>query len=337
MKQLGLRKLVLLCGIAVLLVVYILQLALTGRQKVRELSFSDEPDSLLIQIGDDASQTVAIVKEDGAWLVGDKKYPASESTVDSLLAAIKDIKLLGEVTGRADDAERYGLHEAGRVLVTASKAGTVLRTLSVGKDTSTKNQSYVQVDGKSQIYLAGGALHGTFATTVAAVRSKAVYALDASAITAVSVSTASADSSLEGNFRIWKEEQASAGTEDGASVTAVAAPVWHLDAQLAEAVELDESKVSSWVNSLASLNVDAWLDDAGSAWTPEIVLTLEAGGTSYTVSLFASYTDAAAGEGEEEPQKQYTASCSETPYCFTLPTYVLPRFQKKLSDLKKEG
>ncbi len=329
MKQLGLRKVVLLCGIAVLFVVYVLQLALTGRQKMQELSFAEEPDSLLIQIGTDVSQTVAIAKEDGAWLVGDKKYPAAESTVDSLIAAIKEIKLLGQASGRTDDAERYGLHEAGRVLVTASKDGKVLRTLSVGKDTSTKSQSYVQVDGKPQIYLAGGALHATFATSVAAVRSKAVYSFDASTLTAVSVSTVGTDSSLEGNFRIRKEEQAAAETEEGVSV---AAPVWHLDAETEEPVELDESKVSSWLSSLSSLNVDSWLDDA-SARAPEIVLDLEAGGKTYTVSLYASYAEA----GEDgEAEKQYTASCSETPYYFTLPSYVLPRFQKKLSDLKKD-
>ncbi|MBQ2315133.1 MAG: DUF4340 domain-containing protein [Treponema sp.] len=323
MKNTGTRKIVLLSLIGVLLAVYVLQLLLGGRNRIKTLSLDGEPDAIVLQTGADAAGAVRIVNRDGTWLVGVQEYPADPEIVSGMTEALGGLRLLGTVSGNADgDLDRYGL-AGGGITVTASRGGKVLRTLSVGKNTSTGSQCYVRVDGASAVYLASGALHTTFSATVDAVRSKRVYSFDADEVTRVRVESA------DGAFVFERNPAAAAGVQEEGTVT-VAQDVWRLSGAdgTGAGADPDDAKVSAWVRSLATLNASTWLAEgtAAPAASPEAAVTVEAGGRQYRVAVYAGDEDA----------EEYVASSSESPYLFTVPPYVRLRFCKQLSDLLKQ-
>ena len=335
MKYIGTRKIVLLALIGVLLAIYILQLVLGGRNHIQTLSLEETPDAIVIQGGADAAGALRLVSRDGQWFAGEQEYPADQDVVSGMLDALGALRLLGTVSGNADgDLERYGL-EGGGITVTASREGKTLRTLFVGRNTSTGSQSYVRVDGASAVYLAAGALHTTFAATLDSVRSKRVYTLDADEVSRVSVV------SPEGSFSFTRNAVAAVPqeTQDDGTVTVAPAPqnVWQLssgDASYADASP-DDAKVSAWVRTLASLSASTWLADGAQppSASPEATVTIEAGGKSYRVSVYA----AAGADGEEADEvEEYVAASSESPYLFTVQPYVRLRFCKPLGDLLKQ-
>ena len=63
------RKIVLLVVLAVLVCVYCLQVAFTGKNRVMVVSVKDEPDSFVIQTG--AGSEVKLFKDGDSWFVGD--------------------------------------------------------------------------------------------------------------------------------------------------------------------------------------------------------------------------------------------------------------------------
>src|SRR5574344_2272866 len=196
------RKIVLLSLIAVFLCIYILQLAFNGRSKIKNVTLEATPDSILIVKGSDpasASNSMRLTYENSAWNVGEKKYPADAAAATKMADGLKNIKLLGVITGNAGNAaEKYGLDDASKITVTGFKDGKSVRTITVGKDTTAGGQCYVQVDGKDTVYLADGSLHDTYGATIDAIRSKDVYAVTADDIVSVRVTTA------EGTYAVQK-------------------------------------------------------------------------------------------------------------------------------------
>ena len=176
-----------------------------------------------------------------------------------------------------------------------------MRTLTIGKASSTGSQSYLTLDDKKDIYLVSGTLHDTFKKDVASLRSKSVYTVDSSDLTAVSESMGSTVLSIvkSGDSAAWT------GSEGAASV--------------------DTEKAASWAASLAVLNADSWLDDdfilpAAS----ESVTVITAGGNAITVSVYKE------GDGDEA---KYYGTCSETPYKFSLSRYSAGKYLKTAADI----
>lgn len=317
------RKFILLAAIAVLLVTYILQLSLTGRNKVKTVSFTETPDSLLIVKGSDSanpSNSWRLQYENSAWFAGEKKYTADNAIAKNMAETLKNIKLLGVIAAAPGNAaERYGLGDSEKYTVTAFKDGKVLRTVVVGKDTASGGQSYIQVDGKNAVYLAEGSFHSLYGVTVDAVRSKDVYSINTAEIMRVSVIT------QEGSYTAVKN-MPQANIADGDNAVAQE-PVWELtERTYGEDVEVDSSKIESWVNTISNLKAASWAADnesfAGKELTASVVIGT--GAKEISVQVYAIPDDA---EG------RFLCKASTVPYPFYLAKYNADRFNKTIGDI----
>ena len=310
------RKFLLLAILGILVFVYCIQIAFTGKNKVRTVSVKDDPDSFEIQTG--SAEVVKIYKDGDAWFVGDEKFAASTSVVDGMCSSIKNIRLLGTVVrGLNGDEDRYGLDDSSRTVVTAYKDGKKLQSIIVGKNTSTNSQSYVQLSGGKDVYLSGEALHTVFAVDKNAVRSKLVYSFDSSDATGVAI--AYKDDDWNG-FRLVKDDSSwepGLLNKDDFSLNYQVRDVGIVEESL-----LDSEKVVSWIQALSSLNAMEWNDlnyiPAEGDCICEIVLYLK----DKTVSLKAYENDG-----------DYFGVCSESAYSFKMAPYLITRLQKTIDDL----
>ena len=294
------RKIILLTACVLLLGIYIAQLASSLRSSVKNKTLVADPDKLTIE---NASAVIELAKSDDGWTVGERRYKADTNAADALVNAVKNIRVLDTVAQAGSDAvdERYEIDKANAIVVKAYKGNELVRTLTIGKTSSTGSQSYLTLDGKKDIYLVSGTLRDTFKKDVAALRSKVVYAVDTSDLTAVSESMGSTVLSIvkSGDPVAWAATGSTAG--------------------------VDAEKAASWAASLTRLNADSWLDD-DFVLPPvsESVTVITAGGNAITVSVYKE------GDGEEA---KYYGTCSETPYKFSLSRYSAGKYLKTAADI----
>ena len=294
------RKIILLTACVLLLGIYIAQLASSLRSSVKNKTLGTDPDKLTIE---NAGTLIELAKSNDGWTVGERRYKADTNGADALVDAVKNIRVLDTVAQAGNDAvdERYEIDKANAIVVKAYKGNELMRTLTIGKASSTGSQSYLTLDGKKDICLVSGTLRDTFKKDVAALRSKSVYAVDSSDLTAVSESMGSTV------LTIAKSGDPAAWTASGGGAS------------------VDAEKAASWAASLAALNADSWLDDdfiLPSA--SESVTVITAGGKAITVSVYKE------GDGEEA---KYYGTCSETPYKFALSRYSAGKYLKTAADI----
>ena len=307
------RKLVLIIADVLLLAVCIIQFALSARDTTKYFTLKDDPDALEIVT---PGETISLVKEGEDWVIGDKKYPASISMVDSYLDAIKNIRALDKVGSTSSDAvaERYELVDGKKTIVTAKLGCKVLRTLEIGKTAVSSSQCYVTVDGGKDIYLVSGGINDTFDTSVAAARTTIVLNLESPDITNVSVTDYATG-------KTWAVSRMGDG-EDLA---------WNVSGDGAtEGYELDTIDAANWINSFASLSTRDWyLDD----------VVLE-GTKAVSATITCAYKDIKVGfyslpKLNENDLQQYYGTCSETPYRFKVNESTVKQYLKTLEDLAK--
>lgn len=161
MNRLYTRKIVLLSAVVVLLAVYILQLAFSGKNKVKVLTVEETIDMVMI---DNGGSKLVISKNGDSWFVGEEKLACQLNRANGIVNAINEIKVLGNVaSGSAADNERYGFDNG--IIVEAYCGDKLVRSLVVGKNTATGSQCYVRIDGKSAVSLVQGAMRSTFEAT----------------------------------------------------------------------------------------------------------------------------------------------------------------------------
>ena len=161
-NKLSVRKIILLSLIVVLLVVYILQLVISGANDGYSLVLKESPDTILIQNG--TKSQIKIVNSNGIWLLKEgsenpeENYailPANTETVNQMVTSLSKIEVLGLVSRNADN-ERFGFTENESVKIICSKEGKILRTLELGKNSSTYQQVYAKVDESNNVVLVSG-------------------------------------------------------------------------------------------------------------------------------------------------------------------------------------
>ena len=161
-NKLRYRKIILLSLIAVLLVVYILQLVISGANDGYTLVLKESPDTIFIQNG--TKPGIKIVNSNGVWLLkegienpeeNNAIIPANSETLNQMVSSLSKIEVLGLVSRNADN-ERFGFTENETIKILASKEGKTLRTVELGKNSSTYQQVYAKVDGSNNVVLISG-------------------------------------------------------------------------------------------------------------------------------------------------------------------------------------
>ncbi|MBR7064503.1 MAG: DUF4340 domain-containing protein, partial [Treponema sp.] len=247
--------------------------------------------------------TFNIAKENGEWVLGSEKYPVNNYALDQMISAIKELSVLGKVEKVVNDSakERYELDEKNAIKVLAKNNGDVVRSLVIGKASSTGSQVYTLIDEQKDVCLVSGKLRDTFGKTIQELRSNSVYMVEQDSITSVSQKNVN-------NVILAKKEGEP--------------PMWTL--QIGNA---DSEKIYNWVSSLASLSVTSWLEsdiDFPKSVTSEVCVTTAT--EDIMIYIF---------EKDVGGEKKYFAKCSKTPYPFELSSYAATKFMKTLEDLQK--
>jgi hypothetical protein len=303
------RKTVLLSAIALLLCIYIVQLVRVGGTSVKNITLKDTPTVYSMKTAN--GEVSLTCTKDGKWIVGTQNYPANDNLATAIRDAIKNIKILDTVSHSDSEAmlERYGLDTAQAVTVTASDAdGKALRTVIIGKESSTGSQTYIKIGSGRDIYLVSGSLKNTFGKSVSDLRNDEVYSVKDEDISHVAVASA------DGNWELEKS-----GTP----------AVWSV-ASGNKGITLDTEKTASFVSSLATLNVQSWADD--NTVLPEtggVTMTLTAADKQISVTLYKI------GNGKDDKDDKYLGTSTSIPYKFYLAKYAADKYMKKLDDLKK--
>ncbi len=161
-NKLRYRKIILLSLIAILLVVYILQLVISGANDGYSLVLKEIPDTIIIQNG--TKPQIKIINSNGVWLLKEGSelpeennaiIPANSETLNQMVSSLSKIEVLGLVSRDADN-ERFGFTENESIKIIASKEGKVLRTVELGKNSSTYQQVYAKVDESNNVVLISG-------------------------------------------------------------------------------------------------------------------------------------------------------------------------------------
>lgn len=320
------RKLFLLASCAVLLCIYIVQLAASAKTgtKVYTLDGKAEIDTIKLSA---VTGEYDITKEGDGWVVSAAKFPAAQSAVDSMISALKSVRVLEKVAVASDSNNtRYELGDDKSIKVTASGGGEVLRTLVIGKAASTSSQTYAAIDGGRDVCLVGGNLRSTFNKTVADLRSKIIYKLDSDKLNKVSVT-------YEGQTLTYEK--------------AADSPEWKCADGTPEG---DSDKVSNWASSLYSLTAAEWIDDdAELPASPIATARVESDGDFATVNVYRvdpPKEDASENDGEDDAESsgdtggkaepKYYCTSSATPYKAEISSYAAQKFMKTADDFAKD-
>ena len=302
------RKILLLTAIAVLACVYAAQLVFSRSGSVKELKLADEPDSISIARAGGESFTLA--KEGGRWFIGEKKYPADLAKVDAMLKVLSNIKIL-ETVFSSGDSDRYGLDEASRLVISASKGGKALRTVYAGKVSSASNQSYAYVDGEKDVLLVAGKLRSEFDKMAESLRDRTVWNVKGESVTRVDsdFSRSPRDIAGTGTRRIPFSIEKSG---EGATWQEIAVP------GSGASEMLDSTKVGAWVDSIANLRADSFAPEESATPSQNLgTLTLASSGKAMTLSVV-----------RKEGDTKYLCVSSESPYPFYLQAGTVARLAK---------
>ena len=304
------RKIVLIAADLLLLVVGIVQIILASRNTVKNFTFSEEPDSILIEKYDG---TLNLAKDGDKWLINSEKYEATLSAVDTMVEYAKDIVALDKVAKLSNDAAiaKYEFDADNAIKVTVSAGGKELRTFTLGKDATTGIQCYATVNGENDVYLVDGDYRNVYDKTVDQLRSKTVYSVEAVDISSVTVTPAG-----QSTWTVSRHGDA----ED---------LVWSVSGSN---ITLDSMKAADWLNSFNALTTTKWYgktDDLGG----EPYTSVEVGVTGKAIKLDIYIVP-------ENPEIEgdtdlYYAKCSESPYWFEIPSYNMAKYQKTPEDLQK--
>ncbi len=159
------RKLILTVAIAVLAVIYAIQLALTNRSPVKTFSLKEGVDSITIETN---GQSLSLSLEGGLWYVvtenGTKKDAGDDKKIEELASAVKSIKSLSTVSrsNAQTELERYGFADVTTINVTAVKNGKTVRTLKIGKNAGGSANSFIRLNDNTETLLATGSLRSVF-------------------------------------------------------------------------------------------------------------------------------------------------------------------------------
>ena len=305
------RKLVLIIADVVLLAVCTIQLALSARDTTKYFTLKDKPDALEFVT---PMETFSVYKDGEEWFVSDKKYPASQSMVDSYIDAISNVRALDKVgnISSGNNAEKYELADGKTITVTAKLGDKVLRTITIGKTAVSSSQCYATIDGGKDIYLVSGGINDTLDTSIAAARTTIVLNLDSPDITNVSITDYASGKN-------WSVSRMGTG-EDLA---------WNVSGA-EEGYELDTGAAANWLNSFASLSTRDWYDDSEVLeGTKTVTAKITCAYKDITVEFFAI------PKNNENDLQQYYGTCSETPYRFKVNESSVKQYLKSLDELSK--
>lgn len=156
MNKLMLRKIILASAVALLALIYIVQVIAGSRSSVKDFVIDKTFDT--IEISSSENGSVNLKRYGDFWKVNDEEADSAKAkAISDSLISIKTLSVISKSSGE-DAIERYGFTDSQKITVKVSDNGKEYLNLEIGKDAANGQQNYIRVNGKSEIYLASGAL-----------------------------------------------------------------------------------------------------------------------------------------------------------------------------------
>ncbi len=132
-----------------------------------------DPSQLTGLILEKKDGAIRFTRKDKQWVLTDKAYPADQASVDSVLDALKILKLSALVSEK-QALKRYELDDEHRILIKAVKGDEPVFEVTLGKTAPSQNHTFVMLKDDKNIYHAVGNLKSHFEKTVEDFRDKNV-------------------------------------------------------------------------------------------------------------------------------------------------------------------
>jgi len=156
MNKLMLRKIILASAVVLLALIYIVQVIAGSRSSVKDFVIDKTFDT--IEISSSENGNVNLKRYGDFWKVNDEEADSAKAkAISDSLISIKTLSVISKSSGE-DALERYGFTDSQKITVKVSDNGKEYLNLEIGKDAANGQQNYIRVNGKSEIYLASGAL-----------------------------------------------------------------------------------------------------------------------------------------------------------------------------------
>lgn len=151
------RRTILICIAGALAAIFVAQILLGQRSPRKNFKVKEIPDFISIE---NSGETISLTKNGEEWFCAEKKADARK--VEHLLEEFCEVQTFGIVARSANEAafERYGLNSP--IIVRAKSGEKNLRSIFIGKESTSGSQFYVQIEGKKEIFLAQGNLRRDF-------------------------------------------------------------------------------------------------------------------------------------------------------------------------------
>lgn len=332
------HKIVLLAICAVLLVTIVVQQIISNQSPAKVSSIKESPTYIEITKGEGAASRIVKLDLDGStWYVGSDGFKAEYSNVSTMLSSIMTVNIYNRVSSLKSDEqnERYGLNKDAAIKVVAKKGDSTLRTLLVGKASSTSSQSYVCIDGGNEINLVQGNYNAVFDKTEENLKSLKVYDIPIKDIVQISLTMDGKTFAFEKTAESQAEDAQTKPTDSKISNI----KDWVLVGDVEKAVNSDE--VSTWSHSLSLCNASSWLKD-GDPIPGKLLstLTLKTVSGESTFELYSLTEKKTTGEGDDKKTEDVTRYYGKTTlnaHNFELQESSAKQYSRPLSDfLKKE-
>lgn len=303
------RKIVLLAACAILLCIFIVQTVMKNGDKVRTFELSQKPDEIAF-VTPEGNYT--LVQSGDEWAIIEKNYAVTKSVVDSLIESASAVKALDKVGKLSNDtlSIRYELGAEKASVVTLKKDGKVLRTLTIGKTSSTGSQTYACFDDDKDVYLVAGNLRNDIVKSVNDLRSKTVYSFEKDDITSISVTTYPVQNSEE------TEEKSFTVSRIGSGENAM----WTISEPN---VQVNGETAADWFGSVATLTTTKWYEanEVPANGVHAMTVKMSVGNKNITIEVYNTYT-------EEGKNGTSYATTSLNPYTFLITGSNVNKFKK---------
>lgn len=246
------------------------------------------------------TSTLEFTRKGNGWVLGKEEFPADTRQVEAFQKKLQEMRFVDVVSSGDDD--RYDVSDG--VKVSVEKNGKVLRELIFGKKASTGNHVYVKEESTGKVYLVSGAPGQELNYEMNRFRNREVMNFKSDDVLSVTISGAS------GSFRFVPEP--SEEKEDSQ------APVqWKLQGSERP---VDSSLIQGLVDQMSRLTAQDFPDESLRGEKTEWTFTVQLEGEEMSLMLHGT---------DPRDEKKLLATCSTSPYLFTLPLW---QFEKYLID-----
>jgi len=264
-----------------------------------------------------------IVQDGEKWLINQEAFPGDKNKIDGLIKKIKDLDVVDIVSKKAFYT-KYDLSPDKAIDVKLFEQGNLIREVVFGKKSSTNRHTYVRIDNRPEVFLVSGTFDNDFNKTVEDLRDKDIFKVEKDSINAFEVAYRGRKYNLFKKQEAPKVEPPKSPSDPAKKEDKKPEDKWVC--QKYPQAKISKRKVETIISSFNPLRADNY-PDLKKDKLKRSLASIKLKTMSKEITLNIHYQD--------KKEKKYIATCSESPYVFTLSEWMAKKFfVKKIKDLK---